>query len=240
MSRASGAFAETAHKVYSRVMMPDAKWLDALKLPLRVNVAVALICVALLALNLSGLLDLAAVHSLTLPVLTILAVTFCVLTLVGCVDRLFAPARERAKRSLLAARRDIRRREEEERQEAGRRRVLDRLDHLSEGELDRLVRCILDKSPSFVADSGDPSISLLVGKGFVWSPGGFHDFDKYPFSIHDFVWEALRKRKYEFIRRHTESKRAVTIRVAAPQPDRTRPARAEIARRYSGDSDGTQ
>jgi hypothetical protein len=47
-----------------------------------------------------------------------------------------------------------------------------------------------------------------MGKGLVWTPGGQHHQDHYPFSFYDFVWEKLLERKEEFIAKDEAYKRA--------------------------------
>ena len=61
---ALGAFSRA---LYSSKMIPDAKWLDALKLPLKVTIAVAVASAALLALDLKGLLDLGPIGAFARP-----------------------------------------------------------------------------------------------------------------------------------------------------------------------------
>jgi hypothetical protein len=53
-----------------------------------------------------------------------------------------------------------------------------------------------------------PPVSVLQGKRLVWTPGGAHHQDYYPFSFHDFAWRTLLERKDEFIAKDEEHKRA--------------------------------
>jgi hypothetical protein len=71
-------------------MVFDPKWLDALKLPLKATIAVALASLALLVLNLRRLLDLGPLGAFARPVLTIVSVVFSILALVGVIDELLA------------------------------------------------------------------------------------------------------------------------------------------------------
>ena len=48
---------------------------------------------------------------------------------------------------------------------------------------------------------------MLTGKGLVWTPGGAHHMDHYPYSFHDFVWKRLLDRKDEFLAKDDEYKR---------------------------------
>lgn len=61
---------------------------------------------------------------------------------------------------------------------------------------------------SFYTYVYSPPASNLQGKGLVWTPGGTHNQDHYPFSFYDFVWEALTPRKDEFIAKDDTNKRA--------------------------------
>lgn len=38
-----------------------------------------------------------------------------------------------------------------------------------------------------------------MGKGLLYTPGGSHHREHYPFTIDDFAWEELLKRKDEFL-----------------------------------------
>ncbi|SED42283.1 hypothetical protein SAMN05444161_3172 [Rhizobiales bacterium GAS191] len=184
-------------------MTLDPKWLDALKLPLKVTIAVALASIALLTLDLKGILDLGPFATYAKPILIVLSVVFSILTLVGVVDELLAPRREKRRQTLLAGRRAVRRREEQEQRAESRERVreqvLARLDHLSKEELRYVADCLRKGSPSFYTYIYSPPVSILVAKGLVWSPGGQHHQDHYPFSFTDYVWETLVERKAEFI-----------------------------------------
>ena len=43
-----------------------------------------------------------------------------------------------------------------------------------------------------------------MAKNLVYTPGGTHHQDHYPFAFHDFVWEVLKQRKEEFIEKAKE------------------------------------
>jgi hypothetical protein len=96
-------------------MIPDPKWLDALRLPLKATVGVALASVVLLSLDLTGLLDLGPLGPYTRPILIILSVVFSILVVTELIDGLSAPLREKRRQSALVERRAVRRREEEQR-----------------------------------------------------------------------------------------------------------------------------
>jgi hypothetical protein len=42
----------------------------------------------------------------------------------------------------------------------------------------------------------------------VWTTGGTHHQDHYPFSFHDFVWKVLLERKDEFLAKEAQHRKA--------------------------------
>jgi hypothetical protein len=58
---------------------------------------------------------------------------------------------------------------------------------------------------------------MFLGKGLVWTPGGTHHQDYYPFSFHDFVWAVLLERKDEFLAKEEKHKRAEAAEREAQQ-----------------------
>lgn len=204
--------------LYASEMIPDAKWLDALRLPLKVTITVALASAALLALTLKGLLDLGPLGPYARPVLTVLLVIFSIQAVVGVIDYLMTPLREKHRQSALKTRRAVRREEREEQREVHRTQVIARLDNLSKEEIRYIADSLRNGSPSFYTYVHSPPVSLLQSKGLVWSPSGPHNEDRYPFSFYDFVWEKLLERKDEFLAIDEEHKRAaVAAKVAQRQ-----------------------
>lgn len=201
-------------------MIPDPKWLEVLKLPLKVTVAVALAASVLLVLDVRGILDFGPLGPYTRTVLIIIAVVFWILTIVGVTNDLLAPVREKRRQAILSTRRAVRRKEGEEQRDTRRKAVLARLDYLSEEEI-RYVADNLEKgTPTFYTYVHSPPVSMMMSKGLVWTPGGQHHQDYYPFSFHDFVWEALLSRKDEFIAKDAEHKRAKEAREKAKRDQR--------------------
>ena len=68
----------------------DARWLDALKLPLKTTIPVALAASLLLALDWWGALDLGWLTAYTRPVLIIIFVVYWTLAVVGVADYFWA------------------------------------------------------------------------------------------------------------------------------------------------------
>lgn len=195
--------------------MLDAKWLEVFKLPLRTAIAVALASGALLALVFAHILDLGPIGLFALPILIIAAVVSTAMAVVGSVDALLAPFREKHKRSALELRRAIRRKEQDERREQAQASALSQLDHLSKEEIAVVAKALLGGSPTFYTYVFSPPVSMLQGKRLVWTPGGTHDQDHYPFSFHDFAWKVLLERKEEFVAKDAARKRAEDARERA-------------------------
>lgn len=188
--------------------MLDAKWLDFFKLPLKATIAVAIASGALLALVLTHILDLGPIGPYALPLLIIVAVASVAMGIVGAGEALLAPYREKRKQSALEQRRAIRRKEQDERRDEAQREALAQLDHLSRREIEVVANALREGSPSFYTYVFSPPVSMLQGKRLVWTPGGQHHQDYYPFSFHDFAWKVLLERKDEFLAKEAEHKKA--------------------------------
>jgi hypothetical protein len=180
-------------------MIPDPKWLEALNLPLKVTIAVALAAGVLLSLDLLGWLDLGVVAPVSRTILVIVTVVFTVLALVGIVDFFMMPFHEKRKQSVVAARRAVRRAEERDARADSEARILTRLDHLSRDEMRYVAECLAKNTPTFYTYVHAPPVGVLLGKELIWTDGAQHHQDHYPFSFHDFVWRALMERKDEFL-----------------------------------------
>lgn len=185
----------------------DSKWLDIFKLPLKAAVAGAFAASILWWLQASGHLDLGAVGPVAHPLSVVFAVVLWVVIIVRIVDFLTLSVQEKRKLSALSARRKQRQMEREEAADVEKRVLLGRLDHLSAYELQIVAGSLRDGSPTFYTWVASPPVSALMGKGLVWTSGGNLPNDHYPFTFHDFVWEALLKRKEEFIAKHEEYER---------------------------------
>lgn len=79
-----------------------------------------------------------------------------------------------------------------------RRKILARLDSLSEIEHRILSYLVQDNSQSFNYRIDDGDVQLLVQKGLLLMAGGHQNVFAVPFLIPDFVWRELRKRSDEF------------------------------------------
>ena len=188
--------------------MVDPKWLDALKLPPKVVLSIALGTGALIVLDHLGEFDLAAFGPLARWIVLGLCVVSSISWLVGIADLFLLPLRERQRQSRLAVRRAVRRREKEEQRAEHEARVLARLDYLSRDEISQVSECLCNNTPSFYAYVRSPAVATLMGKGLVWTTGGVHPDHSYPFLFYDFVWEELLRREVEFHEKQNEHVRA--------------------------------
>lgn len=71
-------------------------------------------------------------------------------------------------------------------------------------------------SPTFYEYLYDPAVSILRGKGLVWTALGGHD-DSIAFSFHDFVWRALLERKDAILVKDEENRKAEEAEKRAQQ-----------------------
>ncbi|WP_249201216.1 stage II sporulation protein M [Burkholderia cenocepacia] len=200
--------------------MLDAKWLELFKLPLRTAIAVAIASCALLALVFTHILDLGPIGLFALPVLIIAAVVSTAMAVVGSVDALLAPFREKRKQSALELRRAVRRKEQDEQREQAEGTAIGQLDHLSKEEIAVVAKALRAGSPTFYTYVFSPPVSMLQGKGLVWTTGGTHHQDHYPFSFYSFAWKVLLERKDEFIAKDEAHKRAEEERKRAERQSR--------------------
>lgn len=193
---------------YVRPMFPDAKWLDALKLPIKAKIAIALACGALFYLFKVKALILGPLDGYITPGLPIALVLFAVLVAVDGFEWLAKPLAQRRRTSLMAARRAVRAKEREDEQDAARLMILQRLNHLSREEIRYVTDSLEKNTPTFYTYVYAGPVGVLQAKGLIWSTGGTHNQDHYPFSFHDFVWQELLGRRDEFIAKESVFKEA--------------------------------
>lgn len=180
---------------------PDAKWLEALKLPLRAMIGIMLAASALLWLDYEKIVDLSVFGSLTKPSIVVVCVVAGALCISGLGALIYDVFAGKNRAAALARRRDLRRKEEEEQSKNAKEAALERLDYLSEEELHYLADCLRKNTQSFTTWVYSSGASTLTTKGLIYSPGGTHHQDHYPFVITDFAWKELLRRKDEFIGR---------------------------------------
>lgn len=181
------------------LLLPDPKWADALKLPTKVLAGLFLAAVAFLLLDHYGVLRLGDFHAQLRTGLIAAAVILGCLTLTSLVAEAWGAVKQSRKAGQLEARRSLRKKEADDRLAEAQATVLKRLEHLSTEEIHVLAEALRRPAQSFVWSLHDGTISNLMGKHLVTSPGGTHHQDYYPFTIPDFVWAALLERRDEFL-----------------------------------------
>lgn len=187
--------------------VPDSNWINALKLPTQVMIGLCIASVALLGLDQAGILALVDFGQLIKPLVIVLAVLSGSLSIAGIGAFIKDQLMGHRKQSLLAARRELKFQEAKIRREKAESAALERIDHLSSQEIWHLADCLRKGSQSFYTYVHSPSVTTLMGKGLVYTPGGTHNQDHYPFTIFDFAWKALLAQKDEILARDDENRK---------------------------------
>lgn len=185
----------------------DANWINALKLPTKVLSGLFIAGVIILFLDKTEIVALSAFGTFAKPATILLCVVSGAITFTSIIAFLIEIVTATRKKTLLQQRRDMRKVEEDEQIEKQKQKVLDRIGHLSKDELNYLADCLREKSQSFTTYVHSPSASTLCSKGLIYTPGGTHHQDYYPFVVNDFVWQYLLEHKDEIIARDEENKR---------------------------------
>jgi hypothetical protein len=187
--------------------VPDSSWINALKLPTQVMIGLCIASVVLLGLDRAEILVLADFGHLTKSLVIVLAVISGSLSITGVGAFIKDKLVSVRKQSLFAARHELKRQEVEIRRARTESAALGRIDHLSSKEIRHLADCLGKGSQSFYTYVHSPSVTTLISKGLVYTPGGTHNQDHYPFTIYDFAWKALLARKDEILARDNENKK---------------------------------
>lgn len=187
-------------------MNPDIKWLEALKLPLKSSLAGTVIAPAILFSISRNWIDFGSKAEFASTVLVIATIFFIVMSLVGLGELLLKPTIEKQKKKSLIDRRKIRREEELAIRADNEIRILRRLDSLSEEELTLFAQQLQKNSATFYGWFHSPHLGSLRQKELISAAQGTYHQDHFPFTIHDFVWDELLKRKDEFLGKSEEAK----------------------------------
>lgn len=190
------------------MLLPDSKWIDAVKLPLRVTIGVFVAAIALLLLDQFGYLRLIELGSAAKITVTTVAVLFGALAMTGSMGIALDHMGARRKRSIFAERHAVRVEEQRAKRIEYEAAVLARIEYLSEGEIRHLAEALRKQSQSFYTWVHSPAVTTLIEKGLVKTLGGTHHEDHFPFTIIDFVWRHLLDRKIEIIAKDDAYKKA--------------------------------
>lgn len=180
-------------------MFPDAKWLDALKLPIKLKLAIIAACGTVYYLLQVDAITLGPLDAIVSTLLLVAVVVFGIVVLFDAGAWVFQPLAEKRRLTLLAKRRKALREEKEIARDEQRTAILKQLDQLSRWEVKLITEVLEGGSPTFYHYVHSPAVTMLQAKHLVWTPGGPHHQDHYPFNVADFVWDELQARKDEFL-----------------------------------------
>jgi hypothetical protein len=139
----------------------------------------------------TGVLLLSVFGSLSKAVVILLCVVSGALSLTAIASFFIDIFTAERKRTLLQSRRDMRSEEREQEIEENRKTALARIAHLTSQEIEYFSNCLKEQSQSFTTYAYCPHVATLQTKGLIYTPGGSHHQDYYPYVIHDFVWSHL-------------------------------------------------
>lgn len=187
--------------------MIDSNWINALKLPTKVLTGLFVASVILLIFDKAKILELYTFVAIAKPATILICVVSGALSLTAIISffiELFTAGR---KHTLLQQRRELRKAEKQEEINAQKQRVLERIEHLSKDELRYLADCLRENSQSFTTYVHSPPAATLMSKGLIYTPGGTHHQDYYPFVVNDFVWEHILENREQIIAKDDENRR---------------------------------
>ncbi len=164
--------------------------------------------VILLFLDKTDVLELSIFGSLAKPATILLCVVFGTLSFTAIITFFIDFIGAGKKRTLLQQRRDFKKAEQEEEINERKQKVLARIPHLSKDEHRYLADCLRENSQTFTTYVHSPAASTLGSKGLIYTPGGTHQQDYYPFVVNDFVWNHLIENKDQIIAKDEENQRA--------------------------------
>ncbi len=189
-------------------MVPDPKWLDAVKLPLRVVVGIFLGSVALLALNNQNWVPLKDLGAAAHTVIATVAVLTGALTITGAIAILIEACTAKRKRNIFAERQLLKDQRKLQQRLEAEATIIARIEYLSESEIRHLAAALRDKSQSFYTWVHSPAVTTLMEKGLVRTLGGTHHENRYPFTIVDFVWKHLLEIREEILAKDDANRKA--------------------------------
>lgn len=188
--------------------MLDANWLNALKLPTKALTGLFIASIILLIFDKTKILDLSVFGSLIKPSVILICTVSGALSFTAISATLIEIFSAHRKRTLLEQRRELRKNEQKEAENERKQKVLDRIQYLSKDELCYLADCLREKKQSFTTFVHCPTASMLMSKSIIYTPGGTHHQDYYPFVIYDFVWEYLLENKEQILVLDNKNKEA--------------------------------
>lgn len=186
-------------------LLPDANWLNAFKLPMQVMIGLFIASGILLIFDQTKILELSSFGLQTRPIVIVLAVFSGSLSITGILKFFTDKIASRRRQSLVELHRKLRDQKSTAERTALENAALDRIKHLAPQELRHLANCLREGSQSFYTYVHSPAVTTLMGKNLVYTPGGTHNQDYYPFTISDFAWKHLLSIKDEVIKLDQEN-----------------------------------
>jgi hypothetical protein len=179
----------------------DSKWLEALKLPTKVIAGIFIATIIILSFDKAGFLLLKEIHSTAKPLIILLSIFSGALLFSNLLALLIDCVKKINKKSEIEKLKQEKEQKQKEKQTKFRAEVISRLEYLETYELRLLADALKDNTPTFYTYVYSPPATTLIAKELIYTPGGTHNQDHYPFIIHDFVWAELLSRKAEIIER---------------------------------------
>lgn len=177
---------------------PDSNWLRVLDVKGSTALAVAVSSATIIVFAEKEILYLGEIPNYLRAVIVIVGILASLIFLAKVWDYFFAQKNEEK----LAKRKKIEQEEELERKKIERQdfeaRVLTYLDTLSYDEKEILSYLILSNQQSFTADMASSKLATLKQKHLVAMGSGVHSQLDWPYTIPDFVWAELQRRKDDF------------------------------------------
>jgi len=158
-------------------------------------------------LDKAEVLELSIFWFLAKPAIIILCVVSGALSFTSIVNYFIDIVGAEKKHTLLLQRRELRKTEQEDKGNERKQQVLNRIPYLSKDELRYLADCVRENSQTFTTYVHSPAASTLGSKGLIYSPGGTHHQDYYPFVVNDFVWNHLLENRDNIIAQDEENLR---------------------------------
>lgn len=185
----------------------DSGWIKALELPAKITGGLFVACGTIWFLDDKNALNLDEIAAWVQPVIVILWIgSGCLFgaSLVGDAWSFGANAlQKRVEKQDAIGKETL----EKEALEARRSSIIAHLDRLSEKEIFEAAKALKGGSPSFESWAHSTGAGQLLAKGLIYSPQGSYNQDYFPFTFHDFVWEALEERRDTILAKEVEYER---------------------------------
>ncbi|MEO0336885.1 MAG: hypothetical protein AAF202_10845 [Pseudomonadota bacterium] len=162
----------------------DSGWIKALELPAKITGGLFVACTVIWILDGSATLNLKDVGIWLRPVILIIWVVSGCLFVASIISQTWTTGTAYWKR-----------RTDTKEAETKEKSIVAQLDHLSEKETYEAAKALKGGSPSFESWAHSTGAGQLMAKGLIYSPLGTYHQDHFPYTFHDFAWEALQEKR---------------------------------------------